>query len=496
MPGKGRYSKGLLALLGVLVLCAASHAITVDSLQTWAQNTFWGRYVPPDSLLYAYRLAVACGDFPTATFLAAGLSYILFGTIDSALCDIAYCLGKSGDISAARAFAKRALKLAPNSPQAIYVHALTLAWGGSFRKARKVLRKALAEAADTSSRNFFHKALGLVLTMRGDAAGAMRHFRRAEGISAHGAGKPMFQAKLFAQRIAYGAVVGSLYVREYIGKPVIVLRLRPTFKWLDGSSFSSAPMPVEQVCQLFGSPYFQRGVGRCAAITIPRWDGIPVGGEMSLWIVYVDEKGELDSTLVPVSGGVLGFPAADSFVVAVQELRRSAIRAWFDTLVKYTPTLRNPFWQFVLSFRAADALLDSSKWSAGEAFLDSVIAAAPYIPELYIWRGAFALFQQKYDTAYAYFSIPALRDSCNTDALYDAGVAKFLAGDYASAERLWRKALECNDKFAPAHLAMGVLYTDAIPDTQKAVEHYEKYLELSDYLAPEVSKWLQELLGR
>ncbi|RKZ29847.1 hypothetical protein DRQ33_08430, partial [bacterium] len=195
---------------------------------------------------------------------------------------------------------------------------------------------------------------------------------------------------------------------------------------------------------MFGSPYFQLGIERNGLFVIPRWSGIPIGGTVSLWIVYVDKKEILDSVLVNASGFVKGFPAADSFAISIQQLRKDAIHMWFDSLMAIGMSVNEPFWRFILSYRLASALSDTTRWDMGIEMADSIIATAPYLDNMYLWRGAFSLFKEEFDDAFYYFAIPVRRDSCSLHALYNAGVAKFLAGEYFEAEGLWLYAIDCD----------------------------------------------------
>ena len=397
----------------LIIIISVSSAATLDELEQWAHDNFWGHYTPAESLDVEIYRSIADGDWQVAAYLFSARSFVEFGTIDSALLDIAYCLGRSGDFDNSRDALRRAIEIyGGENPQVVYVDAMLNIWSGNVRKARRILRSCLKKQKADYDKYFLKIALGIADILYGKTKKGFSLFRDADGISKLGTGTPDFEVRLFGQRVSYHSVIGTLYVRQYFGRPSVILRIRPVFRWSDGSRYSAEPLAIEQVAQIFGSPYFQVATERTGEILIPRWRGIPVGGEMSMWIVYIDESENLDSCYVVVSGELRGFPPADSFGTAVKDLRAKSIEMWFDTLMSRGSNIDQPFWRFILSYRISHALADSTRWQEGAAVVDSIIENAPFLSEMYLWRGAFSLFQERYEEAYKYFSAPLERDSC------------------------------------------------------------------------------------
>ncbi len=478
-------------ILGIVMPAGAG---VVDSLQMWAKRTFWGHYVPRDSLFVSYERALADDDMPTAIQLAAALSFVEYETVDSALLDLGYCYIRAGDFSSADEVLSRAAKIYGKSSQIQYLRALAELYSGDPKGAIKILKRALKKARTAGQRKFLSVALAMMEILHGDLEDGFDRFRRIEDLKKIGFGKPMYEARLLGVRSEYNTAIGTLWVRQYYGFPSMVLRIRPVFRFVDGTVWVGKAVPVEQVASILGSPFFQVNVERSGIVHIPRWNGVPISASLEMWFVYLDENDDFDSILVKVSGELTGYAPADSFSVAVDELRRDAIVRWFDTLAR---PLNNPvgtsFWRFVLSRKVGEALADSSQWDRGIALVDSIIQVAPYLWELYLWRGAFSLFKGGYQEAYRYFSIPLKKHDCLVDALYDAGVAKFFLGDYRSADSLFARAVECDSLFAPAYLARGVLAQDFFDNPDSAAIYYKKYLSLTDFLRPEVEQWLEEM---
>ncbi len=465
----------------------------LDSLEMWVKNTFWGHYVPQESLRMEYYIALVSDDMPMATGLAAAISFTQFSTIDSALLDIAYCFIRSGNFSASSDAIERAEKIYGENVQSIYLKSLEQLYSGNARKAEKILKRGLNYAKNDAEKKFLMTASAMVKVLGGKVKDGFELFRRAENISARGLGQPYYEARLLGQTMRFEAVAGTLWMRQYAGYPTMLIRIRPIFKMFDGTVYESPPLDVEQIASLFGSPYLQVGIERTGSIVMPRWAGVPVSANIKMWIVHINHRGELDSSLVNVMGALSGYPPADSFTNAVDDIRKEAIILWFDSLAIPSRKFGEPFWRLVLSKRVAYMLADSSSWEQGVALVDSLIEVAPYISELFLWRGAFALFMQDYQTAFDYFMEPAQKESCYAEALYDAAIACYFQNEYQLAESLLVTTIECQEKFAPAYLALGVLNQDIFLDFQKAIVYYEKYLELSDFLNIQVKLWIEEM---
>lgn len=486
--------RGLLFFSGVLLVFVSSlGASQLDSLENWTNKTFWGHYISPDSLKMDYYIASSSNDFPLMVRLAAGISYLNYNTIDSAMYDIAYCFIRSGDFSSAGDAIDRAENIWGENAQLVYLKALAELYSGNSGKARKILKKKSKDVSTDDDKKFISIALGMVEILDGKTRKGFTHLQRAENLTPIGFDSPLYEIRLFGQTANYNAIVGTLWIRQYYGFPSIIIRMRPIFQMMDGSIYNGAILGIEQVASLFGSPYFQADVHRSSQIVIPRWSGIPTSAKMSMWIVYIDSRNEFDSLLVKVIGKVEGFPPADNFTAAIEDLRKDAIKMWFDSLAKPTNEIGEPFWRLVLSAKVASALADSTQWEYGEAMVDSFIDVAPYITELYLWRGAFSLFLENYDDAFKYFSKPLEKNPHNIDALYDAGIACYFLDDYETAESLFIAVIECQKDFAPPYFALGVLNQDVFEDYKKATDYYEKYLKLTPYLKIEVEKWIDEM---
>ncbi|HKT36485.1 MAG TPA: caspase family protein [Nitrospira sp.] len=66
----------------------------------------------------------------------------------------------------------------------------------------------------------------------------------------------------------------------------------------------------------------------------------------------------------------------------------------------------------------------------------------------------------------------------NPDSYYTLGLVYEKRGQYAEAERAFRAALAVNPNYVDVYFTLGALYADELKDQKKAVEAYERYLEL------------------
>ncbi len=66
----------------------------------------------------------------------------------------------------------------------------------------------------------------------------------------------------------------------------------------------------------------------------------------------------------------------------------------------------------------------------------------------------------------------------NPDSQYTLGLIYEKRGQYAEAERAMREALIVNPGYVDVYFSLGTLYADQMKDQRKAVEAFERYLEL------------------
>ena len=78
----------------------------------------------------------------------------------------------------------------------------------------------------------------------------------------------------------------------------------------------------------------------------------------------------------------------------------------------------------------------------------------------------------------------------------ELGVISRREGKFDDARRYYAKALDLDPTYAYAHLNIGILYDLYLQDSEKAMQHYERYQELTPGEAGTVKKWIADLQQR
>lgn len=78
----------------------------------------------------------------------------------------------------------------------------------------------------------------------------------------------------------------------------------------------------------------------------------------------------------------------------------------------------------------------------------------------------------------------------------ELGMLSRREGRFDEARRYYAKALDLDPNYAHAHLNIGILYDLYLQDTAKAMQHYQRYRELTPGEAGTVAKWIADLQQR
>jgi tetratricopeptide (TPR) repeat protein len=91
----------------------------------------------------------------------------------------------------------------------------------------------------------------------------------------------------------------------------------------------------------------------------------------------------------------------------------------------------------------------------------------------------------------------AIRLNPDRAAYYnELGMISRREGKFGDARRYYEKALALEPNYAYAHLNVGILYDLYLQDTEKAMQHYQRYKELAPGEAGTVTKWIADLQQR
>lgn len=133
-----------------------------------------------------------------------------------------------------------------------------------------------------------------------------------------------------------------------------------------------------------------------------------------------------------------------------------------------------------LQYEQAFALLQTGK-SADEA-LERLNRAVEYDPEFgdaYVLKSYVQLeVLPDLDEALAAGKLAVQHAPKNPDSHYTLGLIYEKRGQYPEAERAMLDALAVNPTYVDVYFSLGVLYEDELKNNQKAVEAFQRYLEL------------------
>ncbi|HKY72539.1 MAG TPA: caspase family protein [Nitrospira sp.] len=133
-----------------------------------------------------------------------------------------------------------------------------------------------------------------------------------------------------------------------------------------------------------------------------------------------------------------------------------------------------------MQYEQAFALLQNGK-SQDEALerLNKALEYDPKFGDAYVLKSYVRLeVLPDIDEALAAGKLAVQYAPNNPDAHYTLGLIYEKRGQYAEAERALRAALAANPSYVDVYFTLGALYADELKDQKKAVEAFERYLEL------------------
>jgi tetratricopeptide (TPR) repeat protein len=133
-----------------------------------------------------------------------------------------------------------------------------------------------------------------------------------------------------------------------------------------------------------------------------------------------------------------------------------------------------------MQYEQAFALLQSGK-SQDEALerLNKALEYDPTFGDAYVLKSYVRLdIIPDLDDALATAKLAVQHAPNNPDSHYTLGLIYEKRGQYPEAERAMRQALAANPSYVDVYFTLGSLYADRMNNPQKAVEAFERYLEL------------------
>ncbi len=131
-----------------------------------------------------------------------------------------------------------------------------------------------------------------------------------------------------------------------------------------------------------------------------------------------------------------------------------------------------------------------------EALLLSLTQSFPNFSGPYVNLGIINFRANRPKEAESFFAKALAINQRNKIAHNYMGVAHRNAGRFDDARKAYEAALAIDQNYASAHLNLGILLDLYLQDSNKALEHYEKYQQLTAPPDKQVSNWIADLKQR
>ncbi len=147
-------------------------------------------------------------------------------------------------------------------------------------------------------------------------------------------------------------------------------------------------------------------------------------------------------------------------------------------------------------FAQAVAMLEAGRATDAELELKQLALAYPEFPGPHFNLGLLYERAGRLKEAEAALQEALQRGLPSAITYTQLGVVERKLGRFQEAEAAYLDALKIDPSFAPAHLNLGVLCDLYLQQPARALESFERYMELSGNSDKRVATWIAELKGR
>ncbi len=150
----------------------------------------------------------------------------------------------------------------------------------------------------------------------------------------------------------------------------------------------------------------------------------------------------------------------------------------------------------VKQFEAAVVHMNAGDLAAAEQGFRAIAAAYPAYSGALVNLGILQSKAGRLEDAEKSFNSAIERDAKNAAAFNQLGIVYRKLGRFQDAEQAYRRAVEANPNYANAYFNLGVLCDLYLQQPERALEAYERYLEVSPSPDARVNAWVTELKKR
>jgi tetratricopeptide (TPR) repeat protein len=140
-------------------------------------------------------------------------------------------------------------------------------------------------------------------------------------------------------------------------------------------------------------------------------------------------------------------------------------------------------------------LMKSGSNTDAELEFKQLIAAYPQFAGPQLNLGLLYLHDSRLPEAEASFKAALQLTPANPVAGDELGIVERKLGKFSDAEAAYMRAITAEPNYAPAHLNLGVLYDLYMSEPQKALDQFERYIEIAGE-NKQVAGWVVELRKR
>jgi len=146
-------------------------------------------------------------------------------------------------------------------------------------------------------------------------------------------------------------------------------------------------------------------------------------------------------------------------------------------------------------YNQALQLMKSGKNTDAELEFKQLLVAYPQFAGPQLNLGLLYLRDSRLSEAEAAFKAALQLTPGNAVAGDELGIVERKLGKFTDAETAYLRAIAAEPNYAPAHLNLGVLYDLYLAEPRKALEQFERYIEIAGE-NKQVAGWVVELRKR